>query len=131
MSKRIPQDPTLQELFDFVAQHLLTQGDTAMQGSAPILRNNEGQTCAVGCLIEPRRLNLLAARSPLEGEDERTPRILRALVDSLGLEGLYAEALALLADLRRVHDDWPSNEWPWRLRKVAEEHGLDPIGDEP
>ena len=40
-----------QQLFDYVAKHLVTQGRAAMSGAACCYRTPSGDMCAVGCLI--------------------------------------------------------------------------------
>lgn len=42
---------TLQQVFDRVATHLLTQGEPAMQGRDCRYRGPAGTSCAVGCLL--------------------------------------------------------------------------------
>ena len=42
---------TLQEVYDFVVMHLLTQGSQSHDGINCCYRDTEGRTCAVGCLI--------------------------------------------------------------------------------
>jgi hypothetical protein len=118
---RIPQDPTLQELFDYVAHHLLEQGTEADDGgTAWVLRDPEGRTCAIGCLISPRRLKGVDLT-----QNEHDPKVRRALRESMGLVRLYPETIKLLGALRHVHDRTYPDTWRADLARVAREYDLD------
>jgi hypothetical protein len=126
MSKRIPKDPTLQQLYNYVARHLLSQKARAYDVTAGgcVLRDEAGRACAIGCLIAPGAF--VGVR-----EDECSPRVRDAICEDLGVSMLYKQTLCLLRDLRRVHDHYPVDLWPSYLQHVAAEHGLKPIGDQP
>jgi hypothetical protein len=119
-------DATKQEIFDFVANHLLTQGERAMYsgtlGQQCAYRGAEGRTCAVGCLLEDSELEVMSTELTRSVEGVRVvslatlstcPQLLRANAD-------------FLAELQVVHDfgGYNYNPWPETLRRFAARHGL-------
>lgn len=54
----IPENSTPQEVFDYVAKHLIKQGKQAVAGSNCAYRSPEGLSCAVGCLITDEEYNV-------------------------------------------------------------------------
>ena len=46
-----PENPTKQQVFDFVLEHLREQGEAAYEGGTCKYRTEDGKSCAVGCLI--------------------------------------------------------------------------------
>lgn len=108
------KDATAQEVFDQVAEHLLTQNRTSFDGQSCkyriVLENKDILKCAAGCLI---------------GDDEYNPdfegRTWKRLV-SLGLVPLaHAE---LIKDLQKVHDLINFTNWNTTLKCVATRHHL-------
>lgn len=112
-----------QQIFDHVANHLLTQNRKAIE--APInacryrVEEADGTVlkCAAGCLITDEEY---AARhvDRLEGNGWAT------LYDELGLTGGQNQ-MHFIYELQRIHDRTDNvAEWPNRLRIFAHEHGL-------
>ena len=120
----------LQEIFDKVARHLLTQNEKAGHADPDApgeficeYRDAEGRKCAAGILIP-----YAAYRASLEGNGIQTPEVARAagLVDKD--EGYDLHSLPRTVDLARslqlVHDTQPPKEWADALRDVAGKYGL-------
>jgi hypothetical protein len=115
----IPQDPTLQEVFDHVARHLLRQHQRSRSFDGCVLRAGELR-CAIGCLISDDVLRQCPPRG-----DETRECIREAVAKSIGLDFLHPVAVRLLRDLRCVHDFEQVAEWPVALRRVAVEWDFD------
>ncbi len=96
-------------IFEFVKQHLITQG----QKSADIhdncfYRTSKGTlSCAVGCLIEDEFYN-----SELEYRNVLTEVVMSALHKSLPNWNINTH---LLEDLQNIHDVYQPDEWEIRL----------------
>lgn len=121
---------TAQEVFDFVANHLITQGRPALlsakqkasisvSGVRCAYRADSGDSCAVGCLISPE------AYSPtMEGAS------IRALIN--GGQHHLIPHVVLLSNLQHIHDNleclpdgqFPKEELLCSLRQVARKHQL-------
>jgi hypothetical protein len=117
--------PTLQEIFDRVATHLLTQGKRAVGSESECrYRTEAGLMCAIGCLIEPKLY------SPgMEKKSLRNIAVHGPVSQSLGLsakefinDGPYFE---LLDTLRIVHDHGAIKEWKADLKELAADRGLE------
>lgn len=117
---KIPQDPTLQELFDYVALHLLTQGTEADDGLYHVLADRKGRRCSIGCLIRDRDIKRLDVR-----KTESTKAVRSAVARGIGVESLHDYTVDLLGDLREVHDHDPVTRWVESLRAVATKYDLD------
>jgi hypothetical protein len=124
MSKRIPKDPTLQQVYDYVGRHLLRQADKAEGDTSFVLQDRLGRSCALGCLIKPGTMIDV-------DEDETSPRVRRAIRESFGVDRLYPSTIKLLRSLRFVHDRKWAHQWLPALHTVAIDHGLEPIEDQP
>ena len=106
-----------QEIFDTVAQHLLTQGEKATDGVTCRYRTPSGLKCAVGCLIpdelykpEMESLNAWAL----------IPRVRNAL------PGVSQDDADFLGGLQELHDDVAPSDWALSLRSFAEGRRLSP-----
>ena len=119
---------TLQEIFDQVATHLLTQNERAVGALGNCrYRTDTGLKCAIGCLIADEHYN-----SGCEGIDvsgayiKPHPRGLslgQALRNS-GIDGKDQRVLRLLGRLQGVHDHNPVVSWHDNLVRVADDFGL-------
>jgi hypothetical protein len=111
---------TKQETFDIVARHLLTQNAKAWgpydsdigptQGC--VYRDADGRKCAAGCLIPDD-----VYRPRLEGEIA-DGQVMRAILIDHGHEPGFVRSL------QHVHDDYVAEEWPHKLRIMADRNGL-------
>ena len=110
---------TLQEIFDKVATHLLTQNARAQapNGTYCYYRAPGGLTCAVGCLISDE-----AYQPQIEGVGVGNDRVSRVVAQSIGQVALSERQQSLLASLQNIHDEVDPDRWPEALRKVAIHH---------
>ncbi len=96
MTINVPE-ASLQDIFDFVAAHLMTQGVVSEDASGRcVYRSPDGLKCAIGCLIPDD-----AYRGNLEGHEGNHPIVLGAL----GFNTPDADRITLLLMLQKVHDD--------------------------
>lgn len=103
----IPETSTPQEVFDFVTEHLLTQGKQSYQGSC-LYRGPNRTACAVGCLLT---------------DEEYTPNMEGVSAYDLQvhlLSSFWKEHQRLLQDLQSAHDD-KANVEPGPERKFNRE----------
>lgn len=131
---------SLQETFDWVARHLMTQGEKSTSpASSP---NNFGcmyrttstdriLSCAIGCLIPDDAydaraegmsisdLTIVSGRWTAVDDSEH----LATMLDLSGIEASQSMH-ALLKDLQHVHDRCDVQWWSGVLRSVARQHGL-------
>ena len=108
---------TKQQIFDKIADHLLTQnavsvgpGDNAMCK----YRADDGLSCAIGCLI-PDELYV----KKLEGK-EVSHRIVREVLKKVDIinEGRF------LGQFEEMHDYYPPFQWPRYLIEIADKYKL-------
>lgn len=106
-----------QEIFNKVAQHLLSQNQKAMKDDKCCYRNDDGLTCAVGCLIPESRYS-----EEIEGKvaNELQDSYFRGIFDVSNIE-----IWNLLDDLQIVHDNVYVQNWKTALRQVAEGYNLE------
>ncbi len=113
-----PYPTTPQEVYDYVAAHLLTQNAKAQGeiGSANgcLYRAPEGRKCAAGCLIP---------------DDLYTPAMEgRGIADSIvaeGLERVPQGALGFLRSAQLIHDHRDPPEWRDALIAAGAVWGFD------
>lgn len=118
----IPQDPTLQQVFDHVARHLLRQGVQCSIDGHGALRL-DGRRCAIGCLISDATFDLLDVHPY---GNEMSMVVQAAVAEDIGVDFLHGETVELLGELRCLHDHAPPSRWPERLASVARGWGFDP-----
>lgn len=104
---------TLQEVYDQIALHLLTQGERAINEFEQCeLRNDCGYTCAIGSLIP---------------ENDYSPSLEYYFLEMFETEfnvRLSADMADLLDKLRIVHDFCNPSAWENALKIVAEKMQL-------
>lgn len=107
--KTLPQ-ATAQEVFDQVANHLLTQNKQSISNFAGgcAYRGDEGLKCAAGCLI---------------GDDEYSEDMEGTCYSQLSLS--QPDNSDLIDDLQYVHDTFVPNEWKNRLKSLADKYSLE------
>lgn len=112
---------TLQETFDKVAKHLLTQGQKAMVGVQCCYRAGELQ-CAVGCLIPDELYDPVMEEMPVVYNS-----VLKPVLIQLGYlpERDDSTELSLLMSLQNVHDSVTVDCWRDALERVARDFQLD------
>ena len=110
---------TLQEIFNKVATHLLTQKVKSFGSDAGCLyRGPNGTSCAVGCLIKEEHYD-----PEIEGEAAVAIPVRLALSAS-GIP-TTDETLSLLSELQLLHDESQPEAWPTDLAELAQELGLE------
>lgn len=112
----------LQQIYDFVCRHLLTQNRRAFgsDGKCKYL-TDDGLKCAAGCLFI--------------GHDPSMENVTFYRFDSSMLQtafGVHAASLTddeddLISSLQRVHDALTEFGWPKALVKLAERYELTPF----
>lgn len=115
-----------QEIFDTVANHLLTQNARAMRDNVGgcAYRGKDGLTCAVGCLIADEFYD-----PALEGEGVSADEVVQALNESLGMP-IGDREQDLLGHLQRIHDNEQVENWPKELKYIAQRFDLKYHGDQ-
>ena len=110
-----------QDVFDYVAAHLLRQGWPAvLQGGQCQYRAPDGSMCAVGCLIPDAYYD-----RAMEGHDVcDLAGYLHSTLSGRRLGRFMLRHAALLDKLQRVHDRCDSSTWRNCLVTVAARCGL-------
>lgn len=97
------RDATKQEVFEFVATHLLKQGQKSFDGGTYCMyRGDNGLKCAIGCLMT---------------DQEYQPTFEHQSWESLALKGLVPiEHHLLLIGMQVIHDEFPVARWREKLK---------------
>lgn len=103
---------TPQQVFEQVANHLLTQGRKSIVGGACQYRGGDNTMCAAGCLIGDDEYNA----SMMEGSSWRSLEIGKVVP--------FAHS-KLIHALQRIHDGFPTDRWLELLTEEAKYRGLD------
>lgn len=104
---------TLQEVYDQIALHLLTQGKQCINNGLCRFRNlSEESACSLGHLI------------PLsEYTEDLELSVFGDILLDFGIV-LSDDLVRLLEMLRVLHDDYQPSEWPILLHDIAEKMNL-------
>ena len=113
----------LQQIFDKVSNHLLTQNRKSLgtsSGSSCAYRGVMGATCAVGCLIPDNEY-----LSSMEGQSIDADEVW-AILFPIVKAGKHVRGIKfdLLEDLQHLHDFNSVPEWPDRLQECANNFNL-------
>ena len=109
----------MQDIFDKVATHLLTQNQQSYRMLTPTkrrysYRGEDDRMCAIGCLLNQEHYS-----SEFEGMAVTHRGVVYyALCQSIGRELSYPEA-TMMRDLQRAHDLSPVQYWPMHLKSIA------------
>jgi hypothetical protein len=105
---------TDQEVFDFIANHLLVQNEKSMDKEQDrcLYRSSNGHMCALGCLMTDSYYN---------GNMESVT--VKTLIKGFAFPNLHSE---LLVVLQNIHDRFLVENWQSQLNKVAENFNLKP-----
>lgn len=107
-----------QEIFNTVAQHLLSQNERSMENDRCAYRNSAGLKCAVGCLIPDEKYS-----EDLEG------KTVRSFYDTNLFEDVFDpknnEIWRMLSHLQDIHDGASTVEWYDYLKEYAEINTLE------
>ena len=94
-------------VFEFVKQHLITQGEKSSSTTSCYYRDSEELSCAVGCLIEDQFYNV-----GLEFHNGDDPVVIEAVQKSLPNWVINKD---MLLYLQSIHDEHEVDEWEWQL----------------
>lgn len=107
---------TQEEIFNKVAEHLLTQKQRAFdpkEEDNPCRYRFGELKCAVGCLITDENYD-----SKFEGFAVANHRVFEAVEKSIN-QPLNVDSIALLTVLQKIHDFVDPEQWDERLRMEA------------
>jgi hypothetical protein len=107
---------SFQEIFDFVASHLLTQNERAMEEGYLCKYRIGNLKCAVGALIADEDYN--------HGFEGNSLITLKGIREHSIFNDIEEERLMLLNDLQTVHDRNVVVLWPERLYSLAKKFSL-------
>jgi hypothetical protein len=103
------------DLFEYVANHLLTQNKQALNvDDECVYRSNNGMRCSIGCLINGDHYN-----NSLEGQSLQESDLREAVENSIDRKLTETEVL-LLISLQGVHDEYTPSEWPAQIDELRE-----------
>jgi hypothetical protein len=102
----------MQETFDAVAKHLLTQGCVSTRNGICAYRGEDGRKCAAGILIPDEKY-----RPEMEGKMAIHPKVSNVLQR-------LRHNVGLCLDLQLMHDLSDPSRWPKKLRSIARQYGL-------
>ena len=103
---------TPQEVFDQSANHLLAQNErSATKNNKCRYREGPHLKCAAGCFIADSEY-----RGNMEGLDWKMLIHYSLIPIAHGY---------LIADLQNIHDNYPVDKWPERLKNLADSIGLE------
>lgn len=109
--KTLPQ-ATAQEVYDQVKEHLLQQGQRAVNDLGECQYRAGDLKCAAGCLI---------------ADDEYDPDFEGRSWANMVITGKAPNShVALIVNLQLVHDHSPVEEWSQQLARVALRYNLNP-----
>ena len=100
-------------VFEFVKQHLLTQGQRSESITSCFYKKSNGLSCAIGCLIENEFYN-----DDLEFKNGDNPIVIDAVTKSIPN---WVINLNMLTDLQIIHDEYEPEEWEWKLQELEAE----------
>tara|TARA_R110002153_G_scaffold1347_7_gene6974 strand:- start:11 stop:361 length:351 start_codon:yes stop_codon:yes gene_type:complete len=112
---------SVREIFYKVEKHLLKQNERSVaNGVACRYRNDQGLTCAVGCLMSDDMYDY-----SFEGERVTDKYIMEALTPIVGVnKDKRRLKLFLLRELQIVHDDSSVVDWAAGLAQVKQDFGI-------
>ncbi len=112
----------IQEIFDTVSVHLLTQNKKSQESSfysSCLYRGPNGLKCAVGCLIKDEFYNIHIENYSSDAE---------CVIKALGQSGIIIddEITEILYDLQDIHDTCWACNWHKLLYLLALDYDLSP-----
>lgn len=108
------KDSNAQEVFEFVAHHLLTQKEQCMINGKCAYRGENGLKCAVGCIIADEEYD--------EIFDKSYGSAIACLVRDEKIK--VDKHLELLQKLQGIHDGYPVFLWKAKLKNLADNEGI-------
>ena len=101
---------TSQEVFEYVANHLLHQGEQCVTKKGKCAYKNGKLSCAAGCLIPDEEYNV-----NMEGESWC----------NLDYANNFPDHMLLIENLQSLHDSFVPSVWKTQLINIAIEYELD------
>lgn len=117
--RSLRDDASLQDIYDFVANHLLTQGSPALDKNGDcVYRTQDGRSCAVGCLIPDANYH-----------DDMEFRGVAVLAEQFRkfLPDFISANVPFLINLQSLHDNTPPQMWREGLADLAAKYDLRPF----
>jgi hypothetical protein len=108
------KDSTAQEVFEFVAQHLLNQNQRCMNNGKCAYRGEDGLKCAVGVIIADDEYDPVF--------DMVSDSAIQCLVRDKRIK--VSDHLELLTMLQSIHDTYPEFQWEDKLKSLADRLGI-------
>lgn len=125
---------TKQEIFDRVAEHLLTQmeksgvvDETCGYGFRCLYRGPNGLKCAAGALIPDELYDPCIEDVSIESDKtgdfitSETLRLLVSIREKCGIE----EEKDFVRELQKIHDEFAPEYWEIELKELAKENDLE------
>jgi len=106
---------SLQEIFDFVANHLLTQNKKSVEESGTCLYRCGDLKCAVGALISDEDYNYSFEMNSLKLLTDKKETIFSDIEES---------RLTFLMYLQAIHDEYTIERWPEQLSILGSDFNL-------
>lgn len=111
----------MQEIFDKVVDHLLTQGARSRYHGDCQYHAPDGRKCAIGCLIPAERY-----KPEVEGHSARAVALAWPDVFEPGVAAWMLDDPRLTRDLQWVHDCQEPHHWATELLWLARLYNLEP-----
>ncbi len=109
-------EATAQEVFNQVKTHLLTQMKRAHSGGKCCYRNEEGLSCAAGCLIADEEYKTEMDMDFVQGTGWK----------DMVLLGYFPNIhVSLISSLQNIHDNYAVDAWERELKNKAASYNLE------
>lgn len=112
---------SMQQIFDKVYVHLLTQKKKSKVGKDCAYRGKDGLMCALGCLIPDKYYQPELNTKSTSDLNVRQMLVKSKLIPS-GTR--TSENFLLMQELQIVHDVYYARSWKYHLKEVATRFGL-------
>jgi len=110
--------PAPQFLFNYIANHLLTQNKVSANSEGRCRYRQGDLKCAAGAIISDDVYD-----PKMEGKRARSPRLHEAFISSLGRD-ISGEEMNIISDLQIMHDTQKPWNWKNDLKYLAKKYSL-------
>lgn len=110
-------ESSAQEVFDYIANHLLKQAKVSVYGGLCRYVGKEGLRCAAGCLFTEEQYRYSCINYP-DGVEGRS---WYKLVEDRVVPGTHCD---LITSLQTIHDSYQPRWWKQNLSHLAKANGL-------
>jgi hypothetical protein len=107
---------SFQEIFDFVANHLLTQNAKSVEHNGTCLYRCGDLKCAVGALISDEDYKC--------SFEQNSVRLLAGKIEKTIFSDIEESRLTFLMHLQEIHDDYAIEEWSEKLSILGSDYNL-------